>query len=96
MVNFSKAKEMYKMKALGIVRTVDRLGRIVLPADLRKSLDYGIDEPLEIFVDDDKIILKKYNPTCLFCGSTENTVKYKDKLVCAECAKKLTELTTYL
>lgn len=84
------------MKALGIVRTVDRLGRIVLPADLRKSLDYGVDEPLEIFVDDDKIILKKYNPTCLFCGSTENTVKYKEKLVCAECAKKLTELTTYL
>ena len=87
---------MYYLKALGIVRTVDRLGRIVLPADLRKSLDYGIDEPLEIFVDDDKIILKKYNPTCLFCGSTENTVKYKDKLVCAECAKKLTELITYL
>ena len=87
---------MYYLKALGIVRTVDRLGRIVLPADLRKSLDYGIDEPLEIFVDDDKRILKKYNSTCLFCGSTENTVKYKDKLVCAECAKKLTELTTYL
>ena len=84
------------MKALGIVRTVDRLGRIVLPADLRKSLGYGIDEPLEIFVDDDKVILKKYNPTCLFCGSTENTVKYKEKLVCAECAKKLSDLTTYL
>jgi transcriptional pleiotropic regulator of transition state genes len=84
------------MKSTGIVRKVDELGRIVLPADLRKSLDYGIDEPLEIFVDDDKIILKKYNPTCLFCGSTENTVKYKEKLVCAECAKKLAELTTYL
>ena len=84
------------MKALGIVRTVDRLGRIVLPADLRKSMDYGVDEPLEIFVEDDKIILKKYNPSCLFCGSAESTVKYKDKLVCAECAKKLSELTSYL
>ena len=52
------------MKALGIVRTVDRLGRIVLPADLRKSMDYGVDEPLEIFVEDDKIILKKYNRLC--------------------------------
>lgn len=84
------------MKALGIVRTVDRLGRLVLPADLRKTMDYGIDEPLEIFVEDDKIILKKYNPSCLFCGSNENTVKYKDKLVCVECAKKLSELAAYI
>ncbi len=84
------------MKALGIVRTIDRLGRFVLPADLRKSMGYGDNEPLEIFVEDDKIILKKYNPACLFCGSGENTVKYKEKLVCADCAKKLNELTTYL
>jgi transcriptional pleiotropic regulator of transition state genes len=84
------------MKALGIVRTIDKLGRIVLPADLRKSMDYAIDEPLEIFVEDDKVILKKYNPTCLFCGSGENTVKYKDKLVCAECAKKLSALAEYV
>ncbi|MBR5553652.1 MAG: AbrB/MazE/SpoVT family DNA-binding domain-containing protein [Clostridia bacterium] len=84
------------MKPLGVVRTVDRLGRIVLPADLRKRMGYEVDEPIEIFVDEDKVILKKYNPTCLFCGSSENTVKYKDKLVCAECAKKLTELCNYL
>mgnify|MGYP002521833848 FL=1 len=84
------------MKALGIVRTVDRLGRLVLPADLRKTMGYGVDEPLEIFVDDDRIVLKKYNPACIFCGSGENTVKYKDKLVCADCAKKLSELCTYL
>ncbi len=84
------------MKAPGIVRTIDRLGRFVLPADLRKSMGYGDNEPLEIFVEDDKIILKKYNPACLFCGSGENTVKYKEKLVCADCAKKLNELTTYL
>lgn len=84
------------MKALGIVRTVDKLGRIVLPAELRKTMDYNVDEPLEIFVDDDKVILKKYNPSCLFCGSGENTVKYKEKLVCAECARKLKELTEYL
>lgn len=84
------------MKALGIVRTIDKLGRIVLPAELRKSMDYAVDEPLEIFVEDDKVILKKYNPACLFCGSSENTVKYKDKLVCADCAKKLKELTEYL
>lgn len=84
------------MKALGIVRTVDKLGRIVLPAELRKTMDYDVDEPLEIFVDDDKVILKKYNPSCLFCGSSENTVKYKEKLVCAECARKLKELSEYL
>lgn len=84
------------MKPIGVVRTVDRLGRIVLPADLRKRMGYDVDEPLEFFVDEDKIILKKYNPSCLFCGSTEITVKYKDKLVCPECAKKLVELCEYL
>lgn len=84
------------MKALGIVRTIDSLGRIVLPADLRRNLGYGVDEALEIFVEDDKIILKKYSPTCLFCGSAENTVKYKDKLICVGCAKKINELTAYI
>ena len=77
------------MKALGIVRTVDRLGRIVLPADLRKSLDYGIDEPLEIFVDDDKIILSKYTPACIFCDNVDNVVHFKGKRICAACLEKL-------
>lgn len=84
------------MKALGIVRTVDRLGRFVLPAELRKTMGYKDDEPLEIFVEDDKIILKKYQPSCVFCGSAENTIKYKDKLVCASCTLKLNELASYI
>ena len=84
------------MKSTGIIRKVDELGRIVLPIELRRTLDIEVRDEMEIFIDDDKVILKKYNPTCLFCGSAANTVKYKDKLVCAECAKKLAELTTYL
>ena len=57
------------MKALGIVRKVDILGRIVIPKELRDSLDIEDKDPLEIFVEGDRIILKKYNPSCIFCGS---------------------------
>lgn len=87
-----RRKGVTEMKALGIVRTLDRLGRLVLPAELRKTMGFGVDEPLEIFVDEDCVILKKYTPTCFFCGSAEKTVKYKDKLVCAECVKNLSSL----
>ena len=77
------------MKALGMVRPIDNLGRVVLPAELRKMMDLEKDTPVEIFVDEDKIILKKYQPACAFCGSVEDTITFKGKLVCRECAEKL-------
>lgn len=77
------------MKTTGIVRKVDELGRIVLPIELRRTLDIEERDSLEIYLDGDKIILGKYMPACLFCGSSDELVKYKGKNVCRACAQAL-------
>lgn len=69
------------MKSTGIVRKVDELGRVVLPIELRRSLDIKEKDALEIFVDNDKIILKKYEPSDIFTGSMEDLIDYKGKKV---------------
>jgi len=76
------------MKATGIVRRVDELGRIVIPKELRRTL--GIDEgaPMEIYVDEDKVIFKKYQPGCIFCGNATHR-RYKEKLICRDCAMEV-------
>ena len=73
------------MKSIGIVRRVDELGRIVLPIELRKTLNIDIKDSLEIYVDEDKVILKKYEPACVFCGNAQNVTLYKGKNVCQDC-----------
>lgn len=80
------------MKATGIVRKVDELGRIVLPIELRRTLDIEIKDPLEIFVNDDCIILKKYTPACIFCGSAKDVKRVKEKNICQECIEELKTL----
>lgn len=77
------------MKATGIVRKVDGLGRIVLPIELRRVLDIPIQSDLEIYVDGDEIILKKYVPNCIFCGGTNQLTEYEGKNVCTPCIDKL-------
>ena len=77
------------MKATGIVRKVDELGRIVLPIELRRTLDIEIKDPIEIFVDGEYILLKKYEPACIFCGHAKNVVRIKEKNVCEDCLKEL-------
>jgi len=77
------------MKSTGIVRKVDELGRIVLPIELRRTLDIDIKDSLEIYVDDSKIILKKYEPTCIFCGEGNNVINYNDKNICRNCIEQL-------
>ncbi len=79
------------MKSTGIVRKVDELGRIVLPIELRRTLDIAEKDSLEIYVDDDSIILRKYQPACIFCDNARDVVVYKGKNVCKECAKALGE-----
>ena len=69
------------MKSTGIVRKVDELGRVVLPIELRRSLNINEKDSLEIFVDDNKIILKKYEPADIFSGSMEDIIEYKGKRV---------------
>lgn len=77
------------MKATGIVRKVDELGRIVLPIELRRMMSIGEKDPVEIFVNDKTIILKKYEPSCIFCNEAKNVSRYKGKIICDECMKEL-------
>ncbi len=82
------------MKHTGMVRPVDTLGRIVLPRELRKLL--GIvdgKDSVEIFIDGDNIVLRKYQPSCIFCGEIENTVMLGNHLVCKKCVAKLSKLS---
>ena len=77
------------MKSIGIVRKVDELGRIVLPMELRRTLDIDAKDVLEIYVEGTSIVLKKYEPSCVFCGSDKNIVGFKDKMVCSSCVRSL-------
>ncbi len=79
------------MKSTGIVRRVDELGRVVLPVELRRSLEISEKDSLEIYVEGGSIILKKYEPACIFCGNARNVTHYKDKIICQNCLKELTE-----
>lgn len=80
------------MKATGIVRKVDELGRIVLPIELRRNLEIDVKDPLEIYVDGDEIILKKYEPTCIFCEEVRGIKNYSGKNICPSCIKKIKRL----
>ena len=77
------------MKSTGIVRKVDELGRVVIPIEIRNKFDIAEKYTIEIYVDGSTIILKKYEPNCVFCGNTKSLISYKDKLVCSKCAEKL-------
>ncbi len=77
------------MKATGIVRSVDELGRVVIPIELRRTLDIAEKDSLEIFVDGEQIILKKYEPSCTFCGQARDVFNYKGKNICHSCIKEL-------
>ena len=81
------------MKTTGIVRKVDKLGRIVIPIELRRNLSISEKDSLEIYVDDEKIILKKYEPACVFCGNASETQVFKGKQVCKECISTMFEST---
>ncbi len=80
------------MKATGIVRKVDELGRIVLPKELRNVLGIDIKDPLEVYTDGDFILLKKYEPACVFCGNAKNVKRIHDKNVCSDCIEELRKM----
>lgn len=77
------------MKSTGIVRKVDELGRIVLPIELRRTLDIGERDALEIYVEGSAIVLKKYRPSCVFCDSVKDVSVFKGKNICHKCMKEL-------
>ena len=80
------------MKSTGIVRKVDELGRVVLPIELRRNLNIEVKDSLEIFVDDDKIILKKYEPSDIFTGSMDNLIEFNGKKVSVDSIREMARL----
>ena len=83
------------MKETGIVRKIDELGRVVIPIETRKKFDINEKDSIEIYVDGDSIILKKYEPNCIFCGvNKKNLLNYKDKLICKNCVEKIGQLNS--
>ncbi|MBZ2175059.1 AbrB/MazE/SpoVT family DNA-binding domain-containing protein [Schnuerera sp. xch1] len=80
------------MKSTGIVRKVDRLGRVVIPIELRRNLDIDEKDALEIFIDGEHIILKKYEPACIFCGQAKDVTTFKNKNICPSCLEELDNL----
>ena len=77
------------MKSIGIIRRLDELGRIVLPMELRNKYEIKEKDSMEIFTEGDSIVLRKYEPDCVFCGSSKNLIQYKDKNVCNKCANNI-------
>ncbi|MBO0558963.1 AbrB/MazE/SpoVT family DNA-binding domain-containing protein [Clostridium botulinum] len=77
------------MKATGIVRRIDDLGRVVIPMELRRTLNISEKDSLAIFVDGEKIILEKHEPGCIFCGEANNTIDFKGKKICEKCFNEL-------
>lgn len=80
------------MKSTGIVRKVDQLGRVVIPIELRRNLDIDDKDSLEIFVEDEQIILKKYSPACCFCSNASGVRVFKNHNVCSACLEELMSL----
>ena len=79
------------MKSIGIVRRIDSVGRIVLPVELRKTLNIADDSALEIFVEEDRVVLKKYSPSCIFCHDDSDIVFFKGKNICKKCIEQLSK-----
>ena len=80
-----------QVKSTGIVRKVDELGRIVLPIELRRTLDIAERDSLEIYIDGSSIVMKKYQPACIFCGNARDVSTYKGKNICPACLQELAD-----
>ena len=80
------------MKSTGVTRQIDELGRFVLPVEIRRALNINLKDYLEIHVENDSIVLRKFQPSCLFCGNTEDNVLFDNKRICRTCLNKLKEL----
>ncbi len=77
------------MKSTGIVRKVDELGRIVLPIELRRTLGIEEKDRIEIFVEGESVILRKYQPACIFCDNSKDLILYKGKNICQDCIRSM-------
>ena len=80
------------MKSTGMFRKVDELGRVVIPIEIRNQFNIMEKDPIEIYVEGSRIILKKIEKTCTFCNNSEDLLTFNDKLICKECKEKITTL----
>lgn len=80
------------MKSTGVVRKVDELGRIVIPIEIRRIQNIAVKDPLEIFVEGDSIVLKKYESSCVFCSSQDDIKEFENKNICNICLEKISKL----
>lgn len=81
------------MKSTGIVRNIDELGRVVVPKEIRQRMGIANNDPVEIYIDGDKIILTKYQPVCHFCGTADGVTEFRGKKICTSCISELSDLT---
>ncbi len=79
------------MKATGVIRKVDELGRVVIPIEIRTQFGISEKDPMEIYVDGDSIILKKYEPNCIFCGSSKKLYEFEGKPICKKCITNISK-----
>ena len=80
------------MKSTGITRPVDALGRVVIPMEIREAFDIKTKDLLDIYVQDNKIILRKHNESCVFCDCGDNLVVFEGRKICKECLEKLSKI----
>lgn len=81
------------MKTTGIVRNLDELGRVVIPKEIRKKLNIEQKDPIEIYLDGNSIILKKFESGCIFCNSSKDLSLYREKLICKKCLQNIADLS---
>ncbi len=79
------------MKTTGIVRKLDTLGRVVVPMEMRRKLRLKTDSPIEIIMEGDRILMRKYNIACIFCEATEDLVEFRNKHICRQCLCNIVE-----
>ncbi|MDP4119472.1 MAG: AbrB/MazE/SpoVT family DNA-binding domain-containing protein [Bacillota bacterium] len=79
------------MKPSGFLVTIDKLGRIVIPAPLRKTYQLEKFDNVELFNDENGILMRKYQPCCIFCGNAENLRTFKGNNICGDCIKEMSE-----
>ncbi len=77
------------MRTPGLVRKIDDLGRIVIPSELRRTLEINSGDELELFCEGDTLLLRKFSPACVFCGSIEDMVCYRGKNICMKCIREI-------
>lgn len=80
------------MKATGIIRRMDELGRVVIPIEIRNQFNIVEKDPIEIYVDKNSIVLRKFEENCIFCGNTKDLLDYNGKLICKNCCSKIGSL----